>query len=873
MQESNSYGAIMKYKEQNELDKKINFEEIEDRCTRFWAENGVYKYNPNTPRGKTYMIDTPPPTVSGSLHIGHIFSYTQTDVIARYKRMRGNNLFFPIGWDDNGLPTERRVQNYYNIACNPNVPYDPNFKPVHIPDDKSPRVEVSRKNFIEACQILTQEDEKVFEQIFKKIGNSYDWGLQYSTISSNAIAISQKSFLDLVSIGKARSIEAPTMWDITFQSAVAQAEIEDREMKGYFHNVEFKVEGTDETFLIATTRPVLLPACIAIVAHPDDERYKKFFGKNAIAPLFDIPVPIIASQNAEMDKGTGIMMVCTFGDITDVQWWKQSGLPIKQIIGKDGKILNIKYGEGNFITLNKEKANRNFKQIIGLTIKDAQDKIVEMLKEDGSLKGDLKEVVHPVKFYEKGSVPLEFVSSRQWFVNLMDEKERMLEAGNEIDWYPAHMHSRYDNWTNGLNQDWCISRQRFFGVPFPVWYPIDATGCVNYDKPIFARLEDLPIDPMTDVPVGYTEEQRGKKNGFIGDKDVMDTWATSSLTPQIAMNCASDSSNLSLPFDVRPQSHDIIRTWAFYTIAKSLLHENKIPWKQCFISGFIMDPDRKKMSKSKGNVITPMNLIVKYSSDAVRYWAARAKLGADAIFEEQIMEQGKKLVTKIFNASKFVLNIVKNSEIDVTQDYKAQITNATDKSWMKQLSDAVKSATKSFEQNDYAQALDTIEKSFWDFCNNYLEIVKGRAYNSEDNSAVCSLMFTLDIFVKLFAPFCPFVTEEIYQACKWTNGTTIHLEQWPVAEDFANITDDNGNLYNALSFISGEIRREKTNANISLKTPVIKITICAPSETLDIIKQGAKDLLNVGNILEAGLNYVIADTLSVTGIVLGQPEQ
>ncbi len=862
----------MTYKEQKSLDKKINFEEIEQRCIKFWADNAVYKYNPNTPRGDTYMIDTPPPTVSGSLHIGHIFSYVQTDVVARFQRMSGKNIFFPIGWDDNGLPTERRVQNYYNIACNPSVPYNPNFKPVHNPGDMSDRIEVSRKNFIEACEILTKEDEKIFEEIFKKIGNSYDWDLQYSTIGKDSIAISQASFLDLVAAGMAQSVEAPTMWDITFQSAIAQAEIEDREVKGYFHDIEFKIEGEEDTFIIATTRPVLLPACIAIVANPADERYKKFFGKNAITPLFDIPVPIVPSENAEMDKGTGIMMVCTFGDITDVQWWKQSGLPIKQIIGKDGKIANIVYGEGAFVTLNKEKAQRNFNKIAGLTIKEAQDKIVEMLKEDGTLKGDLREIMHPVKFYEKGALPLEFVSSRQWFVSLMQEKERMIDAGNKIDWFPAHMHSRYENWTKGLNQDWCISRQRFFGVPFPVWYPINENGNVDYNNPIFARKEDLPVDPMSDVPTGYTEEQRGQTNGFVGDKDVMDTWATSSLTPQIAINCASDKTNLSLPFDVRPQSHDIIRTWAFYTIAKALLHENTIPWKRCFISGFIMDPDRKKMSKSKGNVITPMNLIVKYSSDAVRYWASRAKLGADAVFEEQIMEQGKKLVTKIFNASKFVLNIVENAHINIKDDYKSNITEPTDKSWLKKLSDAVKGASKSFAQNDYAQALDIIEKAFWDFCNNYLEIVKGRAYNSDNKSAVNALMFSLDTFVKLFAPFCPFVTEEIYQACSWTKGKTIHLEPWPKMEDFDNKIAESTELYDALSVISSEIRKEKTNANVSLKTSVTNIKISAPAKVINIIKQAQTDLYNVGTVAKDAISYVIADELSVSDIILGQLE-
>ena len=511
------------YKETQALDDKFDAIAIENRCKKFWEENKVYRYDATKSREETFMVDTPPPTVSGSLHIGHIFSYTQADVIVRYQRMTGKTAFYPIGWDDNGLPTERRVQNYFNISCNPNLPYNPDFKPTHIENDKSPRQEVSRKNFIEACDILTESDEKIFENVFKNIGHSYDWDLKYTTIGNDTIKVSQESFIDLYEKGHIQSVEAPTMWDTTFHTAVAQAEVEDREVEGFFHDLKFKVQNSDAEFIIATTRPELLPACLAVVAHPDDERYKDLFGKKAIVPLFDIPVEIVPSEHAEMDKGTGIMMVCTFGDAADVAWWKASGLPIKQIVGLDGRILPHTYGEGAFVSLNAEKAKGYYDQMVGLKMKDARAKVVEFLREDGALVCEPKPIVHPVKFYEKGSQPLEFVSSRQWLVDIMNYKDELIKAGREIKWYPSHMQTRFETWVEGLNQDWCISRQRFFGVPFPVWYPVDEKGITDYDHPIFAKEERLPIDPMVDVPEGYTEDMRGKAGGFVGEKDIMDT--------------------------------------------------------------------------------------------------------------------------------------------------------------------------------------------------------------------------------------------------------------------------------------------------------------------------------------------------------------
>lgn len=862
------------YKQNKALDDKLNFETIEQRCMDYWQDNNIYAYDKDAPRDNTYVVDTPPPTVSGSLHIGHIMSYTQTDIKVRWQRMNGKAVFFPIGWDDNGLPTERRVQNYYGVSCDADLPYDPTFVPEHVEDVKELKA-ISRKNFVETCNLLTQNDELVFENIFRRIGHSYDWNLKYSTISPTAIKVSQKSFLKLVEKGFCKCVEAPTMWDVDFQSAIAQAEIEDRETAGFFHDIRFNIEDENGEFIkIATTRPEFLPACIAVVAHPDDERYQKYFGKKAIVPLFNIPVPIIASEHAEKDKGTGIMMVCTFGDAADVAWWKKSGLPIKQIIGKDGCIIPLEYGTGNFVSLDIPKAKQYYDQIAGLPVKKARAQIVEFLRESGDLLAEPRALTHPVKFYEKGSRPLEFVSSRQWFVDILRLKEALIEQGRKIQWYPSHMQLRYEAWVNGLNQDWCISRQRFFGVPFPVWYHVDANGNPDYSKPIYPNESRLPIDPMIDIPEGFTEDQRGQANGFIGEKDIMDTWATSSVTPQIAMEFAPEGHHITLPFDVRPQAHDIIRTWAFYTIMKAYATEDNIPWKEAHISGFVLDPDRKKMSKSKGNVITPLNLIEKYSSDAVRYWAGRARLGIDATFEEKVMDQGKKLCTKFFNASKFVFNIVTQSGIDLNIDYINNITNDLDRAWISKIIAGIKLSRKFFEDNNYTGALDTTEHLFWDFCDNYLEIIKGRAYGENPVSAVSSLMLSLDLFCKMFAPFLVFITEEIYQSRPWNHSTTsLHSTKYPNTEDFKAF-DVDSSIYNCVVNVVENVRKAKADLKRSVKAPVLALTVNASNESIALIKLAQTDIENVLNIKDSNVTYNVKDEeISIEGLELGEDEK
>ncbi|MCO6431431.1 MAG: valine--tRNA ligase, partial [Deltaproteobacteria bacterium] len=720
------------------IPERYDHSQIESKWMGRWEESGIYRWDPSVSRERTFVVDTPPPTVSGSLHMGHVFSYTQTDVIVRYKRMKGNNIFYPMGWDDNGLATERRVQNYFNIRCDPHLPFDPDWKPEHNPNSKEPAKLVSRKNFIAACAELTVQDEAAFESVWRRLALSLDWGLQYATIDEHCRKVSQASFLDLHKKGLAYTVEAPTMWDADFRTAVAQAEVEDREIPGAYHDIRFAIEGADASFVISTTRPELLAACIAVVAHPDDERYRTLFNKKAITPLYYASVPILPSEHADPEKGSGIMMVCTFGDMMDVQWWRQSGLPAKQIIGTDGRIMRIEYGKEQFSSTRADLAKSNFDQLHGLTVKQAQRKVVEMLAAPDSgidgkgsaLVAEPKPITHPVKFYEKGDRPLEFVTSRQWFIRLMDKKDALITQGRKIQWHPAHMSSRYENWVTGLNQDWCVSRQRFFGVPFPVWYPVDQHGRADYDNPILPSQDALPIDPLSDTAPGYKPEQRDTPGGFCGDPDVMDTWATSSLTPQIQSHWSVDAQRHDrlFPMDLRPQSHEIIRTWAFYTIAKAYLHENKIPWKHIAISGWILDPDRKKMSKSKGNVVTPEGLLQEHSSDAVRYWAARARLGVDTAFDASLFKIGGKLTTKLFNASRFVLSQFERIKGNINETSVSQITEPLDIAFIEKMRGVVREASESFENFDYAGALQISEEMFWTFCDHYLELVKVRSY-------------------------------------------------------------------------------------------------------------------------------------------------
>ena len=824
---------------------------VEGKWGNSWVQNKTFAFDKTAAKENVYSIDTPPPTVSGSLHVGHVFSYTHTDLIARYQRMKGKKVFYPIGWDDNGLPTERRVQNFFGVRCEPTLPFDSNFVAPLEPSEK--QIPISRKNFVELCEKLTLEDEKVFESLFQTLGLSIDWNYTYQTIDKRARTVSQRAFLRNLKRGEAYQAEAPTLWDVTFRTAVAQAELEDRERPGAFHKIGFKKQNGEKVY-IETTRPELLPSCVALVANPDDDRYKELFGKTVTTPLFDVEVPVVAHQLADPEKGSGIAMICTFGDLTDVIWWREFDLPTRGLIGWDGRII-----AENPEWLTTENAKQIFGKIVGKTSHTAREVLVAELKTSGDLVGDPKPITHAVKFFEKGDKPLEIVTTRQWYIRNggrdQELRTKLLKRGSELNWHPEYMKVRYENWVEGLNGDWLISRQRFFGVPLPLWYKLDADGNPDYDQIIVPDEKQLPIDPQSEAPVGFNESQRNKPNGFIGDPDVMDTWATSSLTPQIAASWELDNDlfNQVFPMDLRPQSHEIIRTWLFSTVVRSHLEENSLPWKNASISGWILDPDRKKMSKSKGNVVTPIDLLEEYGSDAVRYWAAMGRPGTDTAFDTGQMKIGKRLAIKLLNASKFSLSL--NATLN-----KAEVTQAVDHALLNKLAQVVETATTSFEKYDYTRALEVAETFFWAFTDDYVELVKERTYGNQGeaaaNSARAALGITTHTLLKLFAPFIPFVTEEVWS---WWQEGSIHLQSWPKSSEIITNKSVGMDPLNNVTWILSEVRKVKTENKQSMKAEVKILEIWAKAEVIDQVKDAQKDLIAAGNIKDLKLNVADSD--------------
>ena len=823
---------------------------VEGKWGNSWVQNKTFAFDKTAAKENVYSIDTPPPTVSGSLHVGHVFSYTHTDLIARYQRMTGKKVFYPIGWDDNGLPTERRVQNYFGVRCEPTLPFDANFVAPNEPSEK--QIPISRKNFVELCEKLTLEDEKVFESLFQTLGLSIDWNYTYQTIDKRARTVSQRAFLRNLKRGEAYQAEAPTLWDVTFRTAVAQAELEDRERPGAFHKIGFKKQNGENVY-IETTRPELLPSCVALVANPDDDRYKELFGKTVITPLFDVEVPVVAHQLADPEKGSGIAMICTFGDLTDVIWWREFDLPTRGLIGWDGRIV-----AENPEWLTTESAKQTFEKIVGKTSHTAREVLVAELKASGDLVGDPKPITHAVKFFEKGDKPLEIVTTRQWYIRNggrdQELRTKLLKRGSELNWHPEYMKVRYENWVEGLNGDWLISRQRFFGVPLPLWYKLDADGNPDYDQIIVPDEKLLPIDPQSEAPVGFDESQRNKPNGFIGDPDVMDTWATSSLTPQIAASWELDNDlfNRVFPMDLRPQSHEIIRTWLFSTVVRSHLEENSLPWKNASISGWILDPDRKKMSKSKGNVVTPIDLLEEYGSDAVRYWAAMGRPGTDTAFDTGQMKIGKRLAIKLLNASKFSLSL--NATLN-----SADVTQAVDHALLNKLAQVVETATTSFDKYDYTRALEVAETFFWAFTDDYVELVKERTYGNQGeaaaNSARAALGITTHTLLKLFAPFIPFVTEEVWS---WWQEGSIHLQSWPKSSEIITNKSIGIDPLNNVTWILSEVRKVKTENKQSMKAEVKTLEIWAKAEVIEQVKDAQKDLIAAGNIKD--LKLTVSDS-------------
>ncbi|WP_104111210.1 valine--tRNA ligase [Arthrobacter sp. N199823] len=853
----------------NVPDKPV-LEGLEESLTKRWLEEGTYKFNRETTREQVYSIDTPPPTASGSLHVGHMFSYTQTDVLARFQRMNGKNVFYPMGWDDNGLPTERRVQNFYGVRCDPTYSYIEGYRPPATPAKNQRDWDViSRKNFIELCEVLAVEDEKVFEHLFQTLGLSVDWALTYRTIDDHSRAVSQRGFLENLKAGDAYMAEAPTLWDVTFRTAVAQAELEDREMPGAYYRYPFFAEDGTKIY-IETTRPELLAACSALVANPDDERYKPLFGKKVTSPLFGVEVEVRPHPLAKADKGSGIAMVCTFGDLTDVIWWRELQLPTRAIVGRDGRIL----GETpEWITT--EEGRANYAAIAGKTVFSAKESVIAMLTEAELLDGEAKKIMHPVNFFEKGDKPLEIVSSRQWYIRNggrdEERRERLINRGKEIEFHPAFMRSRYDNWISGLNGDWLVSRQRFFGVPVPVWYPLDADANPDYDHPILPTTEMLPVDPAADSAPGYTEEQRNVAGGFVGDADVLDTWATSSLTPQIVGGWGQDEDLFSkvYPFDLRPQGHDIIRTWLFSSAVRADALQGSAPWKHAAISGWILDPDRKKMSKSKGNVVVPTDVLNDFGSDAVRYWAASAKLGADTAYEIAQMKIGRRLSIKLLNASKFVLNLGATEANVLTADT-AVLTNPLDRGLLAQLSEVVAASTAAFEKYDYARALQITESFFWHFTDDYVELIKDRAYGASGEegqaSVLAALATTLDSLLRLFAPFLPFATEEVWG---WWRTGSVHRAPWPTA---VGVDDGDTTLLSTVGDALSGIRKAKSEAKVKQRTQVLSATVTAAQVQATQLSAGLGDLKAAANALE--LTVAVGEgELAVSDVVLAPAEE
>jgi valyl-tRNA synthetase len=833
---------------------KPSLDGLEERWSAAWETEGTYRFDRSKSRAEIYSIDTPPITASGSLHVGHVFSYTHTDLVARFQRMRGREVFYPVGWDDNGLPSERRVQNYYGVRCDPSLPYDPDFVPPTDGGDAAagskspPQVPISRRNFVELCDRLTAEDEKSYEAIWRRLGLSVDWSTPYRTIDARSTAISQKAFLRNLARGDAYQAEAPTLWDISFRTAVAQAELEDRDRPGAYHRIGFPRSDGNGVISIETTRPELLPACVALVAHPDDERYQPLFGTTARTPLFAAEVPILAHHLAAPDKGSGIAMICTFGDLTDVVWWRELQLPTRAILGVDGRLLEEAPPEVDAAA---------YARLAGKTVFAAREEIVGMLRESGALEGEPTPITHPVKFYERGDRPLEIVTTRQWYIRNGGRDEQLREAliarGNELVWHPPHMQVRYDHWINGLTGDWLISRQRFFGVPFPVWYRLREDGTVDYDDRILPDESALPVDPSAECPPGYDEAQRGAPGGFVGDPDVMDTWATSSLTPQVAGGWTFDDDLMSrvFPMDLRPQGQDIIRTWLFSTVVRSHYEFGAVPWKHAAISGWILDPDRKKMSKSKGDVVTPMSLFEEFGSDAVRYWAASARLGTDAAFDTGQMKIGRRLAIKLLNASKFALGLGASPDL-------AAVNEPLDRALLSSLAEVIDQATKAFEDYNHTRALEVAETFFWTFCDDYVELVKERAYGSRGEapaaSAKAALGTTLSVVLRLFAPFLPYVTEEVWS---WWQPGSIHRSSWPRREEAAPADGADAGLIELIGSALSQVRGAKSSAQVSMRTDVARAVVRGPAADLERLKPATDDLAAAGRI--AALVYEPAD--------------
>jgi len=848
-----------------EIPERPSLAGLEAKWSAEWERAGVFRFDRTKSRSEIYSIDTPPPTVSGQLHLGTVFGYVQVDAMARYRRMSGREVFYPMGWDDNGLPTERRVENLYGVRCNPSLPYEPGLQIE--PSEKRPkserRREVSRPNFLELCERQTAIDEQGFEQLFRTIGLSVDWRTNYTTISADSRRVAQAAFLNNLARGDAYLSHAPTLWDVDFQTAVAQAEIEDRATKSAYIRLRFR-RPDGSAVEIDTTRPELLPACAAVVVNPDDERYADLVGTELRTPVFNVPVPVYAHPLADPDKGTGVVMVCTFGDTTDVTWWREFKLPLRVVLGRNGR----------FQTETPQWLSRvddAYQELAGKTVHSARLRLLELLAEHGSISGEPRPIEHPVKYFEKGDRPLEIVSSRQWYIRNgavdSDVREKMLAGAEALTWHPPFMQTRLEHWIEGLNTDWLISRQRFFGVPFPVWYRLGSDGAPDWDHPILPAPAELPIDPQADTPDGYRPAQRGEPNGFIGDPDVMDTWATSSLTPQIVCGWQRDEDLFArtFPMDLRPQGPEIIRTWAFSTMLRSRFEFDSLPWSSISVNGWILDPDRKKISKSKGNAPDqPMDLIEEFGADGLRYWSCHAAQGVDTAVDRGQMKVGRRLATKLLNVSRFVLGLLP-AERAAAADISL---SPVDLAMLRQLHAVAVQAEADFERNDYRRALEGTEDFFWKFCDDYVELVKSRAYGEggDQASAHLALSLGLSVLQRLFAPFLPFVADEVWS---WWQSGSVHRAAYPgqkseLANLLAGLTGEPAHaedVFELAAEVLRGIRRAKTQRKLSMRAPATRVTIVAPAPAVESLAAAAGDLRLAGAVAE--LSTSTGDELAV----------